>query len=153
MENKLRIVLQELEGYKRGTGDFEYKIKQYADANEDLKRKVLELAEANKTLPEYENRSLFSVRNWRKLIITSGLKLMSSEHFNNKMMGLGEPKVKFNINLVASSSLKLSQSKTRIRKLEGDYDLLQRKFQEYEIDFNRKQADYGNRIATLNQEI
>lgn len=42
---------------------------------------------------------------------------MSSEHFNNKMMGLGEPKVKFNINLVASSSLKLSQSKPELENL------------------------------------
>lgn len=46
----------QIDSLRRGNSQFDFKLKQYSDANEDLRRKVLELSEQNKNIPEYEKR-------------------------------------------------------------------------------------------------
>jgi hypothetical protein len=44
MEGRLRTAEQQLDGYKRGVPELEFKLKQYADTNTDLQRKLRELS-------------------------------------------------------------------------------------------------------------
>lgn len=73
-ETKIRSLQQELDSQKKTTSDYDYrftqinqeiqtrvttyetKIKQYTQENDDLRRRLQELADSNRKLSEYENR-------------------------------------------------------------------------------------------------
>ena len=159
-EIKTRNLLQEIEALKRRNNEYEITITQQWETkwtrvtqeNEELRRRLNELAEVNRKVAEYENKIALLSQEIERLNGNLRNKVDENGQLNSKAQALTQ---EIDVLKRRNNEYEITitqQWETKWTRITQENEELRRRLNELG-EVNRKVAEYENRIALLSQEL
>ena len=136
VNNNLRMKVDE-------NSSLEVKVRGLTQDNEELRRRLNDLGEANRKIAEYENRIALLTQEIERL--NGNIRQLENNNRNlvQEVESLRRKTSEYEITIV-------QEWQTKVRKLESDNEDLRRRLTELG-EVNRKLSEYENRLTLLGQ--